>query len=184
MHSRAGASCTAAAVHVDARKLVECVARGDFQGGLAALANSVPLPLILAHICDHPCHAQCKRAEVGEAIEIGLLERACAEYGVPAPAIRLQASRNQSVAVVGGGLSGVAAAVGLAGRGYSVTLFEARPRLLDRLRSLEERILPVYVIDADLAALDRLGVVARCETPVLDSIVRQFDALIAPGPNR
>ena len=177
-------SCTAACpVHVDARKLVECVSRGDFQGGLAALANSVPLPLILAHICDHPCQAQCKRAEVGEAIEIGLLERACAEHGVPAPAIRLQASRNQSVAVVGGGLSGVAAAVGLAGRGYSVTLFEARPRLLYRLRSLDESVLPARVIDADLAVLDRLGVVVCCETPVLDSIVQQFDALyLAPGP--
>lgn len=177
-------SCTAACpVHVDARKLVECVSRGDFQGGLAALANAVPLPLILAHICDHPCQAQCKRAEVGEAIEIGLLEQACAEHGVPAPAIRLQGSRNQSVAVVGGGLSGVAAAVGLAGRGYSVTLFEARPRLLDRLRSLDESVLPARVIDADLAVLNRLGVVVRCETPVPDSIVQQFDALyLAPGP--
>jgi Fe-S oxidoreductase len=177
-------ACTSACpVHVDARMLVECVSRGDFQGGLAALANAVPLPRILAHICDHPCQAQCRRAEAGEAIEIGLLERACAEFGAPAPAIRLQVSRNQSVAVVGGGLSGVAAAIGLAGRGYAVTLFEARPRLLDRLRSLEESILPTQVIDADLAVLDLLRVVVRCEAPILDSIVQKFDALyLAPGP--
>ncbi|MGD0681545.1 MAG: pyridine nucleotide-disulfide oxidoreductase/dicluster-binding protein [Terracidiphilus sp.] len=177
-------ACTSACpVHVDARKLVECVSRGDFQGGLAVLANAVPLPRILAHVCDHPCQAQCKRAEAGEAIEIGLLERACAEFGGPAPAIRLQVSRNQRVAVVGGGLSGVAAAIGLAGRGYAVTLFEARSRLLDRLRSLDERILPAYVIDADLAVLDLLRVVVRYEAPNLGAIVQEFDALyLAPGP--
>jgi NADPH-dependent glutamate synthase beta subunit-like oxidoreductase len=179
-------ACTAACpVHVDARKLVECVSRGDFQGGLATLANAVPLPRILAHVCDHPCQAQCKRTEAGEAIEIGLLERACAEYGAPAPAIRLQTSRNQSVAVVGGGLSGVAAAIGLASRGYAVTLLETHPRLLDRLRLLEERTLPAHVIDADLAVLDQLRVVVRCDTSELDSIAQQFDALyLAPGPER
>ncbi|MGD0293374.1 MAG: pyridine nucleotide-disulfide oxidoreductase/dicluster-binding protein [Terracidiphilus sp.] len=177
-------ACTAACpVHVDARKLVECVSRGDFQGGLAALANAVPLPRILAHVCDHPCQAQCKRAEAGEAIGIGLLERACAEFGAPAPAVRAQVSRNQSVAVVGGGLSGVAATIGLASRGYAVTLFEARPRLLDRLRSLDERVLPAHAIDADLAVLDLLQVAVRHEKPILNSIVQEFDALyLAPGP--
>ncbi len=177
-------ACTAACpVHVDARKLVECVSSGDFQGGLAALANAVPLPRILAHICDHPCQTQCKRAEAGEAIEIGLLERACAKFGAPASAIRLQAFRNQSVAVVGGGLSGITAAIGLAGRGYAVTLIEARPRLLDRLRLMDECILPAHVIDADLAVLDLLQVVVRHETPVLGSIVQQYEALyLAPGP--
>jgi glutamate synthase (NADPH/NADH) small chain len=177
-------ACTASCpVHVDARKLVECVTRGDFQGGLATLANAVPLPRILAHICDHPCQTQCKRVEAGEAIKIGLLERACAEFGAPAPAPRTQVPRNQNVAVVGGGLSGVSAAIGLASRGYAVTLFEARPRLLDRLHSLDERILSSQVMDADLAVLEILRVVVRHETPVLGSIVHQFDALyLAPGP--
>ena len=84
-------ACTAACpVHVDARKLVECAANGDFKGGLAVLANAVPLPLILAHICDHPCQAHCRRSDAGDAIEINLLERACAEYGSPAPVARPQ----------------------------------------------------------------------------------------------
>ena len=176
-------ACTASCpVRVDARKLVECVTRGDFQGGLATLANAVPLPLILAHICDHPCQAQCKRSEVGEAIEIGLLERACAGHGAPAPQTRAQLSRNQSVAVIGGGLSGVSAAIGLAGRGYAVTLFEARPRLLHRIRAMDENILPAHVIDADLVVLDRLAVEVRCESPALSSIAQQFEALyLAPG---
>ncbi|MFZ0744750.1 MAG: pyridine nucleotide-disulfide oxidoreductase/dicluster-binding protein, partial [Terracidiphilus sp.] len=185
-------ACTATCpVHVDARKLVECVAQGDFKGGLAVLANAVPLPLILAHICDHPCQARCRRSDAGDAIEIGLLERACATFGAPAPAPRPQAIKSQKVAVVGGGLSGVAAAAGLATRGYVVTLFEARPQLLERLRSMGEGALPARVIEADLAVLKRVGVEVRCESLIsrhagpfgLDAIVRDFDAIyLAPGP--
>ncbi|MGA8727671.1 MAG: pyridine nucleotide-disulfide oxidoreductase/dicluster-binding protein [Terracidiphilus sp.] len=186
-------ACTAACpVHVDARKLVECVAQGDFKGGLAVLANAVPLPLILAHICDHPCQAMCRRTDAGDAIEIGLLERACAEFGAPAPTARPQAIKSQKVAVVGGGISGVAAAVGLSTRGYMVTLFEARAQLLDRLRSMGEDILPARIIDADLAVLKRVGVEVRCEALIsrhagpfgLDAIARDFNALyFAPGPD-
>jgi len=185
-------ACTAACpVHVDARKLTECVARGDFKGGLAVLANAVPLPLILAHICDHPCQSHCRRSDAGDAIEIGLLERACAEYGLPAPAPRPQALRKQRVAIVGGGLSGVSTAAGLAIRGYEVSIFEARPRLLHRLRSLDASTLPAHVIDADLAALRQLCIAVHCDALIsrhagpfgLDAIAADFDAVyLAPGP--
>jgi len=185
-------ACTASCpAHVDARKLVECVTHGDFKGGLAVLANAVPLPLILAHVCDRPCQARCRRSDAGDAIEIGALERACAEHGSPAPAARSQALRNQRVAVVGGGLSGVSATVGLATRGYEVAIFETRPRLLDRLRSMGDDKLPAYVIDADLAVLDKLGVAIHCEALIsrhagpfgLDAMAQDFDAVyLAPGP--
>jgi Fe-S oxidoreductase len=185
-------ACTASCpVHVDARKLAECVSRRDFKGGLAVLASAVPLPMILAHICDHPCQAQCRRADAGDTIEIGLLERACAEYGSPAPTIRVQSARNQRVAVIGGGLSGVSAAIGLASRGYAITLFEARPQLLHRLRAMEERHLPIAAIDADLSVLDQLGVSIHCDALIsrhagpfgLDAIAADYDAVYhATGP--
>lgn len=185
-------ACTAACpVHVDARKLTECVAQGNFKDGLAVAANAVSLPLILAHICDHPCQTQCRRSDAGDAVEIGLLERACAEYGSPAPAARPLAMKTQRVAVVGGGLSGTSAAIGLATRGYAVTIFEARLQLLGRLRSMDEGVLPAHVIDADLAVLKRLGVEVKCEALVsrhagplgLDQLAKDFDALyLAIGP--
>ena len=185
-------ACTAACpVHVDARKLVECVSHEDFKGGLATFANAVPLPLILAHICDHPCQSQCRRSDAGDAIEISALERACAQFGAPATAVQPHTSKTQKVAVVGGGLSGVSAAIGLSRRGYAVNLFEARPRLLDRMRSLDERVLPTHVIDADLDILKCMGVAAHCEALIsrhagpfgLDAIAQEYDAVyLAPGP--
>ena len=81
--------------------------------------------------------------------------------------------------------------MGLATRGYVVTLFEARPQLLDRLRSMGEGALPASVIEADLAVLKRWVSRCSCEPLIsrhagpfgLDAIVRDFDALyLAPGP--
>ncbi len=156
-------ACTAACpLHVDARSLVVAVAGRDFRKGLALLGTSAPVPRILAHVCDHPCQAKCRRLDAGDALAIGLLERACAEFGGATPAMHSRPFNRKRVAIAGGGLSGVSAAIRLAERGYGVTLFEAGPHLLGRIRSLPELDLPAAAIDADLAALAKLGVTVHC----------------------
>jgi glutamate synthase (NADPH/NADH) small chain len=156
------ACTTGCPLHVDARQLVERVSRGDFKAGLAVLASAVPLPLILAHICDHPCQMQCRRSDAGDAIEINALERACAEFGGAIPPMRVPNPKNRKVLIVGGELSGVSAALLLAQKGYEVNLLDSGPALLSNLRALGERRLPEQVIAADLDALSVLGVSVRC----------------------
>jgi Fe-S oxidoreductase len=149
---------------VNARQLVECVSRGDFKGGLAFLASDIPLPLILAHICDHPCQAHCRRSDAGDAIEINALERACAEFGGPIAPMRIPSPKGRKVLIAGGELSGVSAALLLAQKGYEVELFESSSTLLSSLRVLGEGRLPEQVIAADLDALSVLGVKVYCNT--------------------
>lgn len=156
------ACTTGCPLHVNARQLVECVSRGDFKGGLAILASAVPLPLILAHICDHPCQAHCRRSDAGDAIEINALERACAVFGGAVSPMRVPSPKNRKVLIGGGDLSGVSAALLLAQKGYEVDLFESGPALLVSLRGLGESRLPERVIAADLDALSILGVKVRC----------------------
>jgi NADPH-dependent glutamate synthase beta subunit-like oxidoreductase len=185
-------ACTAACpLHVDARGLAVAVAAGDFKKGLALLANAAPLPQILAHSCDHPCQASCRRLDAGDAIAISLLERACVAYGGPAPAIQQERSNNKNVAVAGGGLSGISAAIRLAQRGHAVTIFEAAPRLLERMRSLAEATLPASAINADLGVLAKLGVTVHCDALIsrhagpfgLDALIATYDAVyLATGP--
>ena len=185
-------ACTASCpLHVDARGLAVAVAAGDFRKGLALLAGAAPLPRVLAHVCDHPCQTSCRRLDAGDAVAIGRLERACAEFGDAAPGIQAQLSKNRKIAIVGGGLSGVSAAIRLAQRGYTVSLFEAAPRLLERMRSLPEAALPASAIDADLAALAKLGVAVHCDALIsrhpgpfgLDALVAGYDAVyLATGP--
>jgi Fe-S oxidoreductase len=156
------ACTTGCPLHVNARQLVECVSRGDFKGGLAILAGAVPLPLIIAHICDHPCQTHCRRSDAGDAIEINALEKACAEFGGTVSPMRVPSPKNRKVLVAGGELSGVSAALLLAQKGYEVELFESGPALLGSLRGLGESRLPEQVIAADLEALTLLGVKVQC----------------------
>jgi Fe-S oxidoreductase len=160
-------ACTATCpLHVDARALAGKVGAGDLQGGLALLARHTPFPQLLARLCDHPCVAACRRGEAGEPVRIGALERACADHGGTAPARPRPAARGKRVAVVGGGLSGLAAAAELAGKGWQVEVLEAGAALLPRLRALPEQRLPRWALEADLRALERLGVEVRLEAPV------------------
>ena len=186
-------ACTAACpLHVDARALAVAVAAGDFKKGLALLATAVPLPRILAHVCDHPCQSKCRRSDRGEPIRIGWLERACAEFGGPPPQVRSQPAGGKCVAIAGGGLGGVSAAIRLAVRGYSVTIFEAEPHLLARMRSLDPEALPPPMIDADLAVLSKLSISVRCDALIsrhagpfgMDALVAGYDAVyLATGPD-
>lgn len=73
----------------------------------------------------------------------------------------------KQVAVIGGGFAGLAAGVELAGRGYAVTIFEARPRLGGRAYSFREDATGEVVDNGQhalmgcyrdtLAFLDRIG---------------------------
>ena len=157
------ACVTACPLHVDARKLAELVAKGDFAGGYSVLAAAFPLPSVLANICDHPCQWQCKRAKACGAIQIHELERACAKYGASKHSRRFPSQQNKSALVVGGELGGVSAAILLAQRGYKVALFESGPELLGSLRGLGENVLPRQAIEEDLETLATLGVSVYCD---------------------
>lgn len=58
-------------------------------------------------MCEQPCRAVCHRREVGDALNIAALERACAEYGTLSGPVRRIPRCGKRIAVVGGGLSGV-----------------------------------------------------------------------------
>lgn len=191
IEEQAPACAATCPLHVDARKLAEHVSRGDFKAGFAALAVATPLAPILAFICDHPCQRACRRAEVGDAVQIGALERACATFGGPAPALRPLPSRNTRVAVIGGGLSGVSAALSLAQRGHGVTLFELKPRLLARVRDALPVAPPDALLEQNLALLESLGVHVKCNALIsrhegpfgIDAIFAGFEAIyLATGP--
>ncbi|HVN20739.1 MAG TPA: heterodisulfide reductase-related iron-sulfur binding cluster [Dongiaceae bacterium] len=181
-------ACTATCpVQVDVRQLSDCVRRGDFASGFAVLARSVPFPGIISRICDHPCEPACKLRDIGDPLKIRELEQACTDYGYSLIAPAMLPSREKRVAIVGGGLSGLTAAVELAIKGYAVVVFEAKPRLLDRILNLKKEVLPHSVAFADLALLPKLGIEIRTATWVSSAqchaLTEDFDAIyLGPGP--
>ncbi len=187
-------ACTASCpLRVDVRGMLEKAKAGDFAGACAIFARFVPFPAILGRICDHPCEAACRRAEAGGAIRIATLERACVENAYASIRRTPQTSRKpKRVAIAGAGLAGLTAAFDLAMKGHAVTVFEAGARPLDRLHRDYGAVLPAGAIDADMAALTKLGAAIRsgeCVTgdsgPLgLETLIAGYDAvLIALGPS-
>ncbi len=187
--------CTAACpIHVDARGMIECFHKQDFTAAFAVFNRFVPLPRIISRICDHPCQPECKRHEIGGYIQINALERACVAYSTKrAAGATFSSKKNARIAVVGGGLSGLTAALDLAAKGYGVVLFEAGKRLAGRLRELGEDELPQQWIDEDLALLENVLVEVRLNTqvgghaqtgPSLSAVVEEFNAVyLGVGPS-
>lgn len=188
-------SCVAACpLHLDVRTLMEKVAAGDFAAAFAVYARHVPFPAILAHVCDHPCEASCRRAEAGGALAIGRIEKALVEEAYAGLRRSVPPSRRpKKIAVIGAGLAGLTAAYDLAMKGHAVTVFEADARPLERLRHDWADRLPASALEADLAMLVGLGVEIRCRVRVtggdgplgLARLAEDHDAvLVAPGRGR
>ncbi len=181
-------TCTAACpIHVDARGMIACLRKQDFSAAFVIFNRFVPFPRIISRICDHPCEAECRRCELGGAIRINTLERACVEYSTKRPAGATFSSRKSArIAVVGGGLSGLTAAFDLITKGFQVVLFEAGGQLAGRMRQLGEELLPRQGIAEDLTVLENELVEVRLNTPVggsvptgpsLSAVIEEFDAV-------
>jgi NADPH-dependent glutamate synthase beta subunit-like oxidoreductase len=177
------ACMTACPVHVDVRRFVAEMKAGNFDGAFDIYRKNVPFPGIIGRICDHPCQNACKRGEVGDAICVAALEKACVQMSKVTPnKITISSKKDKRVALAGGGLSSLAAAVGLAGKGYSVVVFEAKDRLGGSLWKIPEEVLPRQVIVEEIAVLETLGVETCFNTTVgqtmsLPDLCRNFDAV-------
>ena len=169
-------------IHVDVRTFLKKVAHGAWIEAYQVLARTMPFPGILGRICDHPCQLLCRRAEVGDPIAIADLERAIIQrVGMTEDQPTLP-KKGQRVAVMGGGLSNLTAALDLARKGYRVILFEPGSRLGEALCASFERALSMEIIQEELGILGKLGVDIRLLERIkdegwLDTVRAEFDAV-------
>jgi len=115
----------------------DLVYRGDWANAIAVLHSTNNFPEFTGRICPAPCEAACtlnvNDDAVGiKSIEHAIIDRAWAEGWVQAQPARHKTGK--TVAVVGSGPAGMAAAQQLARAGHSVTLFEKNDRIGGLLR--------------------------------------------------
>lgn len=154
------AACTAwCPIHIDVAAFAAEMEKGDFSKAYKILEKRMPFTRILGMICDHPCEGVCVREAAGGAIKISELEKAAVTYGYTPPKKTLPVSKNAGkVAVIGGGLSGISAALELDRKGFKVRIYEKSDRLGGKVWNYEGTALDKDVIKEELQIFSKLGI--------------------------
>jgi heterodisulfide reductase subunit A-like polyferredoxin len=177
--------CTATCpLHCNAQGYVALISQGKFKEALALVREKLPFPGILAYACSHPCEKECKRIEEDQPIPICHLKRFLVDH-VEEPDLEFNPSqeKDQKVAIIGGGPSGLVAAYDLRRMGYQVTLFESRNELGGLLtHGFPSYRLPRQVIEKDLSILNKMGMEIRLNTEVgkdvsPETLLQSFNAI-------
>ncbi|WP_374284315.1 glutamate synthase subunit beta [Novosphingobium sp.] len=163
---------------------------GNWQGALEVLHSTNNFPEFTGRICPAPCEASCTLNIVDQPVTIKSIECAIVDKGwqegwiVP----QIPAKRTgKSVAVVGSGPAGMAAAQQLARAGHSVTLFEKNDRVGGLLRyGIPDFKLEKHLINRRIVQMEAEGVQFRTSTEVgvtisVNSLKENFDAIVLSG---
>lgn len=175
---------TGCPINTDVQEYVRSIATGDHSKALEVIMEANPLSAVCGMICAHPCENECRRKDVDEAVSIRVLKRFAVENGAwPAPR-RLEITRSEKVAVVGGGPAGLMAARELARLGFPVTILERAAECGGAIASyIPLYRLPMEWLRRDISLLAESGVEIRTCMELgrdftVDDLAAQYQAVI------
>ena len=137
---------------------------GELAEAVATVRQALPLASVLGRLCNHPCEQGCRRGSGDLPASIREMERFVADHDLRLSegyAIPRKPATGHSVAVVGAGPCGLAAAWQLARQGHAVTVLHRNERPGGTLRAVAETELPGAILDAEIGRLAALGVCFR-----------------------
>lgn len=160
--------CTAACpVLTDALGLVNSITKGNYEQALDLLLNANPFSSVCGRICHHPCEQNCRRAKVDAPVGLMKLKRFILEAAKDyrerrRKNLKPDRIRDERVAIVGAGPSGLTAAYDLAKNGFRVTVFERAGSPGGMLgHALPRYRLPYSVLKEDIDDILSLGIELR-----------------------
>jgi len=169
------------------------IREGDIKGALKIIWANNLIPAITGRVCpqEHQCEKVCVMGRIGEAINIGKLERFVADYarehGIDEELLEEQIRNikpnGRRVAVVGSGPAGLTCAAELAKMGYEVTVFEALHKPGGVLvYGIPEFRLPKRIVEHEIENIRKLGVKIEVNTLVgktitFDELMDEYDAI-------
>ncbi|OHB33499.1 MAG: dihydropyrimidine dehydrogenase subunit A [Desulfuromonadaceae bacterium GWC2_58_13] len=182
--------------HIDIPKYVEEIKDFRNEDALATVRENMPLPSVCGRVCPHPCESACRRKNVDEAVSIMVLKRTASDYEWKHhhnPPMKPKPRKSKTVAVVGAGPAGLAAAYYLALEGYPVTIYEALPEGFGGgmiAVGIPAYRMPRHILQRDIDIISALGVEIIYGKRVgkditLLELKEKYDAVfLAPGAHR
>lgn len=163
--------------HIEAERLDEAI---------ATVRQALPLAGVLGRLCHHPCEQGCRRGNWDSPAAIRDMEKFVTDQDFQKPEAHLVARKpatGKSVAIIGAGPAGLAAAYYLSREGHSVTVADRHTRAGGSLRDVAENQLPGAVLAAEITLLTRLGVAFKFgvelgQQVTLEGLARGFGAVL------
>ena len=171
--------------HVDIPGYIALTGEGRYADAIKLIRKDNPFPTACALVCEHPCEARCRRTLIDAPVNIRGVKKfavdqlAADKVSVPS---RLP-DTGRSIAVIGGGPSGLTCAYFLALMGHKVTVFEGRKKLGGMMRyGIPAYRFPRERLDEDIRAILSVGNIdVKYETNVdaaaMKQIAQDYDAV-------
>ena len=165
----------------------DLVYTGNWKQAFLRLSKTHSFPEFTSRVCPALCEAACTCNLNGEPVSTKENERAIIETayenGWVTPQIP-EVRTGKSIAVIGSGPSGLAAAQQLNRRGHSVTVFERKDRVGGLLRyGIPNMKLDKKVVNRRVELMEKEGVVFKLDTEIGKNypavkLVNEFDAVV------
>ena len=144
---------------------LEQIRDGDIEKAARIIMKANPMPMITSRVCAHMCQQGCNRGQTDESVHISAIERAVGDFimGNKDTYYRTPITESdKTVAIVGAGPSGLAAAYYLRLAGLKVTVYDKK----EEAGGMLMYAIPAYRLPKDLvrgyvAALKDMGVEFR-----------------------
>lgn len=177
MQEQPPAAMAVCPLHVNCRDICGAVSLMNFDQARTAYEKSVPFPEILSRVCEQPCQSFCVRGKCGDPLQMRKLEQAAADWGTVKQKRLFLPKKREQAAVIGGGITGLTAALELGKKGYPVTVFEKAPRLWGSLR---EAGLTEDVFEREEKKLDPYPVSIKEREEIIhpELLLKEFDAVL------
>jgi len=166
------------------------VYENDWRNALDVLHSTNNFPEFTGRICPAPCEAACTLNIIDQPVTIKSIECAIVDKGWQngwiTPAVPAKRT-GKTVAVVGSGPAGLAAAQQLARAGHTVTVFEKNDRLGGLMRyGIPDFKMEKHLINRRAMQMEAEGVTFRTSTEVgvtisVNSLRENFDAIVFAG---
>ncbi|MBR6485924.1 MAG: FAD-dependent oxidoreductase, partial [Lachnospiraceae bacterium] len=172
--------------HVDIPNYIALIGEHRYADAINCIRLDNPFPTACAFICEHPCEEKCRRDLLDSPVNIRGLKKFAVDQ-VPADAVKVpecNVTTGKTVAVIGGGPSGLTAAYYLSLMGHRVVVFEERSGLGGMLRyGIPGYRLPKDRLDQDINAILSTGnIEVRNNVRIPDDVAmedinKEFDAI-------